>query len=259
MTYLGFLILFLGVPILILATLALQHPIWRRAWIAMAALSLVALLYTTPWDNHLVAIGVWGYDPQRVLGITLGWVPLEEYLFFVLQPILVCLWAMAGGLPPPLSEAAAEGKGRWGPLIALAALEIGALGVWISGPRDGAYLSRILAWGVPPLALQVAVGGDRLWAARRAIARRWIVPTLWLWLADGIAIQAGIWFIRPEFTVGLEVAGLPLEEMVFFAMTNLLVANGWTLILDPVVERRICPAIRWAWLSLLRLRTSSDF
>ena len=238
MTYLGFLALFLGVPILVLGALARRRPTERRAWTAMAALSLIALLYTTPWDNHLVAMGVWGYDPQRVLGITLGWVPLEEYLFFLLQPFLVGLWAMAEGPKPPPPETT-DGKGRWGLLIALAALEIGALGVWISGLQEGAYLSRILAWGLPPLALQVAVGGDRLWAAREVLARRWAGPTLWLWLADGIAIRAGIWFIRPEFTVGLGLAGLPLEEMVFFALTNLLVANGWTLALDPVVERRI--------------------
>jgi lycopene beta-cyclase len=238
MTYLGFLALFLGVPILVLGALARRRLTERRAWMAMAALSLIAILYTTPWDNHLVAMGVWGYDPQRVLGITLGWVPLEEYLFFVLQPILVCLWAMVEGPKPPPPETAG-GKGRWGLLLAMAALEIGTLGVWISGLQQGAYLSRIMAWGLPPLALQVAVGGDRLWAAREVLARRWAGPTLWLWLADGIAIQAGIWFIRPEFTVGLGLAGLPLEEMVFFALTNLLVASGWTLALDPVMERRI--------------------
>ncbi len=251
MTYLGFLALFLGGPILVLGAFTLRQPTERRAWMATAALSLIALLYTTLWDNHLVAMGIWGYDPQRVLGITLGWVPLEEYLFFVLQPILVCLWAMAEGpkLPPPETT---SGKGRWGLLIALAVLEISALGIWVSGSREGAYLSRILAWGLPPLALQVAVGGDRLWAARGVLARRWIGPTLWLWLADGIAIRSGIWFIRPEFTVGLGVAGLPFEEMVFFALTNLLVANGWTLALDPVVEQRIRRA------ELRPLRISSD-
>ena len=45
---------------------------------------LVALLYTTPWDNYLVYREVWGYPPGRVLA-TIGYVPVEEYLFFILQ------------------------------------------------------------------------------------------------------------------------------------------------------------------------------
>ncbi len=56
---------------------------------------LVALAYTTPWDNYLVATGVWYYDPARVWNIVLGYVPLEEYLFFVLQVTLtglITLW-----------------------------------------------------------------------------------------------------------------------------------------------------------------------
>jgi hypothetical protein len=40
--------------------------------------------------------------------------------------------------------------------------------------------------------------------------------------------------------------------MVFFALTNLLVASGWTLALDPVMERRIRQA------EFRPLRTPSD-
>lgn len=52
---------------------------------------MIALIYTTPWDNYLVASGVWFYDPARVWNIILGWVPLEEYIFFILQTILTGL------------------------------------------------------------------------------------------------------------------------------------------------------------------------
>jgi len=39
--------------------------------------------------------GLWGFDPTGIWGIFLGYLPLEEYLFFGLQTLLVGLWARA--------------------------------------------------------------------------------------------------------------------------------------------------------------------
>ena len=111
MTYFGFLLRFLIVPILVLGALVLYHQIsskrrrgpklatgwhWdnRFAWIAIGLHILIAVIYTTPWDNYLVATGVWWYDPELVTGVSLGWVPIEEYAFFVLQTTMVGLWLL---------------------------------------------------------------------------------------------------------------------------------------------------------------------
>lgn len=95
MTYPLFLLLFLVIPIALLA-FVLREKIRARWWrIATVLTVLIALLYTTPWDNYLVATGVWYYDPARVWNIILGYVPLEEYLFFVLQPVLAALITLA--------------------------------------------------------------------------------------------------------------------------------------------------------------------
>jgi len=48
-------------------------------------------VYTTPWDNYLIWRDVWHYGTDRVVG-TIGYVPVEEYLFFLLQPILTGFW-----------------------------------------------------------------------------------------------------------------------------------------------------------------------
>jgi lycopene cyclase domain-containing protein len=78
-----------------------------RPWIVVAGLSLLALLYTTPWDNYLVASGVWSYDPRLVTGLVFGWVPVEEYAFFVLQTLLTGLWTALllrlAGPPAPIA------------------------------------------------------------------------------------------------------------------------------------------------------------
>jgi lycopene cyclase domain-containing protein len=91
MNYPLFLLVFLVIPIALLALL-LREKIRAQWWLVTLALTiLLALLYASPWDNYLVATGVWSYDPARVWNIILGHVPLEEYLFFVLQPILGAL------------------------------------------------------------------------------------------------------------------------------------------------------------------------
>jgi lycopene cyclase domain-containing protein len=95
MTYPLFLGLFLVLPIALLLLLLrdkIRAQWWRRA---VGLTILIALIYTTPWDNYLVATRVWYYDPARVWGIVLGYVPLEEYLFFILQPVLGALVTLA--------------------------------------------------------------------------------------------------------------------------------------------------------------------
>ena len=102
MTYFGFLFKFLVVPILIF--IAISY--WdnrkqvagfrdgRAVWIEIGIHILLAVIYTTPWDNYLVATGVWYYDPRLVLNRTIGYVPVEEYAFFILQAFLTGLFGM---------------------------------------------------------------------------------------------------------------------------------------------------------------------
>ena len=102
MTYFDFLGLFLLIPIGLLLAVAFwdrargrEIPLAMRAWPPAAAILLhavIALLYTTIWDNYLVATRVWWYDPALVTGLTIAYVPIEEYTFFILQPILAGLW-----------------------------------------------------------------------------------------------------------------------------------------------------------------------
>jgi len=89
-TYLQFLVVFLALPIIGLLV-ALRRQGASVPWLAIGAVCLMALAYTTPWDNALIANGVWTYPAQRVLGVVLGVVPIEEYGFFVLQTILAGL------------------------------------------------------------------------------------------------------------------------------------------------------------------------
>lgn len=237
MTYAGFLALFVIPPLIAAALLAWRQGRGRALSTAAAAGLLVhvglALAYTTPWDNYLVATRVWWYDPARVLGLTFGWVPLEEYLFFVLQTLLtgLVLITLLGRKPAPTAAGPARLR-LWGP-AALAAGWLAAVAALGAGWRPAAYLGLELAWALPPIALQLAVGADIIWRRREAI---WtlVCVSVYLCAADLVAIGLGVWTIDPAQSLGIKLFGiLPLEEMVFFFVTNLLVVQGLTLALDP--------------------------
>lgn len=234
MSYLAFLAIFIVPPLLVLAwtqrrRLSSIHP--RARWF-LAAMSLIALVYTTPWDNYLVWRGVWMYGDDRVMG-TIGYVPVEEYLFFVLQPLLTGLW-LCSRLPVPPRPAG--NASRWTGALVYAA--VAAYGVWLLGRTEGTYLGLILAWAAPVLALQWAYAGREIWARRKAFAIGIAVPTLYLWMADAVAISRGIWRISERHTLGPSLGVLPLEEAVFFLVTNLLVAQGMILFLHPPARAR---------------------
>jgi lycopene cyclase domain-containing protein len=246
MTYFGFLLSFLVIPILILLWLTwrdygrgmnwLLMPNNRIAWITLGSLILIALVYTTPWDNYLVATGVWDYDPALVTGITLGWVPLEEYLFFILQPILTGLWTLylIRRLSGEHSASTIWPSLRWILPAMLGGLWLAAALVLIAGWQPGVYLALQLIWALPPLMLQLGFGADILWRRRIVVLSAILSTTLYLSAADWLAIRAGIWTIDPGQSLNLFLGNyLPVEEFIFFLLTNTLVVFGLLLGLAP--------------------------
>ena len=91
MTYARFLLFFLVPPIVFLAVLLRGH--WRRRHTgACATVCLLAFLYTSPWDNHAAAIKLWTFDPHFAPpSHFLLHLPWEEYVFYGLQGVLICL------------------------------------------------------------------------------------------------------------------------------------------------------------------------
>lgn len=247
-TYLGFLGLFVLPPVLALtAAVALRRarpP--GRVWAALGVYAALALLVTAPWDSYLIAHGVWSHGD--VVGRFLR-VPAEEYAFMVGQCAITGLWTILL-LPGSADRVATErpataATGWWVPgsrSRAAAALGwlVASAASWVLHPlwTRGFYLTAIVGWFGPLLAVQAAAGADRLAAARAVRLLAVAVPTGYLWVVDRIAIAGGAWSINPALTVPVRPFGLPLEEAVFFLVTNLVLVNGLLLVADRVMWDR---------------------
>lgn len=272
MTYFEFLAWFLGIPLLILLALTLWDarqgralPPRLRSWpprFVILAHIVVAVLYTTPWDNYLVATGVWWYDPTLVTGIVLGWVPLEEYTFFVLQTLMMGLLilVLAKRLPPPdqpVTQPLGHPAKRLTATAIVALLWLTAVLILVMGWRPGTYLGLILSWALFPVMIQFAIGADILWRYRALVFWSLVPASLYLGWSDSTAIDAGTWVIDPAQSTGILIGGLPLEEGLFFLMTNTLIVFGMVLVLAQETQER-APAALVELLRRLTRRTNRE-
>lgn len=234
MTYLNFLLLFVVLPTCLLIVLFQRHL--TRHWLnCVGAMCIIAVVWTTPWDNYLVANNVWWYDKDLVLNIIIGYVPIEEYAFFVLQTLMTSLLfaGVLGVITPPNQPFRAR-------YIDLAIFLIMSLILLVmimlaSGESKFNYLILEIGWlALPPLAIQWLFGLDIILYRWKVILISVLIPTLWLTAMDSVAIGAGTWSISKEQTLGIQLGGIvPIEEAIFFLITNLLIVQGISLLYLP--------------------------
>lgn len=243
MTYLQFHFLFIFPPILVLLALAprIRSKLGDRGLWPVLIVPLIAFAYTTPWDNYLVWKEVWWYSADRVIG-TVGYVPVEEYMFFLLQPVLTGLFTLhllarrtSGTTPvgrfPVLPAPENPMRVRW--VGALPWFVLTAIGTGLLFTTSGLYMGLIVAWASPVVGLLWLFMGHYLVRHWRVLVLGIAIPTLYLWVADTIALAQEIWVISSVYTVGFNPFGLPIEEAVFFLITNVLSAMGVLLFSIP--------------------------
>lgn len=108
------------------------------------------------------------------------------------------------------------------------------------------YLFLILVWALPIVVMQWMLGLDLM-------IRRWkvwvpgiLIPTVYLTFADSFALSSKTWTIDPKQSLGIFLPfGVPIEEGIFFLMTNTLVVQGMILMTMPGVQARILRILRF--------------
>lgn len=253
MTYFAFLIYFVIIPILALGLVILRknHLFLasgfnlNKVWLGIGVHILLALIYTTPWDNYLVATSVWRYNRALVTGIVIGYVPIEEYIFFILETILSGLWwwFLATRLGKP-NNILLKDVPNYKLIRSAAAILIVCwlffFNRFFFAGDEWNYLSIIFLWALPAILPQLLFGADILWHHRKLLFWSVVTPGLYLSLIDIVALRATTWQISSAQTLGATFFGiLPVEEVAFFFITNLLIVFGLTLMLSESGQLRL--------------------
>jgi lycopene cyclase domain-containing protein len=241
-TYSRFHLIF-NVPLLIvLFFLSWQEP-WTHDEVRAMFLVLIAVVvFTTPWDNNAAKRGIWGFPRDRYHSL-LGHLPVEEYAFFILQSLNVML-----GI-----RALFHFNHRWHLLIEIiptgwtyaclaaslfAWIVIGQqLLVWRLRRTSSVNYMLHLVWFLPVIYLQWVLAEPLLGAHLGLLALATVLFGVYYTIADLIAVHQGIWFFDEKQITGFKFGRvLPWEEVAFFFLTSLLVAQSY-LLLMPYYQR----------------------
>ena len=237
MTYLRFHLIFNLPLLIILGAISGPEP-WAGGELAAAGWVLLAVMvFTAPWDNFAAKWGIWGF-PRKKYTVRLGYLPVEEYAFFVLQSINVMLAVRALFYREPTWQTGVE--------LVLGSRTPIWLGVsvvpWLIGAAQlrrlrrrvgpGVNYALHLVWFLPVIYGQWIVASPLFLAHAGLLALVTGSFGLYYTLADLAAVRAGTWFFDESQITGVKLAGiLPWEEIAFFFLTSLLVAQSYLLLL----------------------------
>ncbi len=207
----------------------------------MLGVLAAVLVFTCPWDNDAARRGIWGFPDGRYWR-KIAHLPFEEYLFFVWQSVNVMLftaWVLRA-FPQWRSGAATP----VGPLTGAAVLAVGAAwflaGRWLKARGLSSrwnYARHLLYWFLPVLAIQWAVAPFLFAELLPVLAAAALFWGTYYVVADVVAVRAGVWTFDPAQITGHRLLGiLPWEEIAFFYLTSLLVAQSYLLLLPATLR-----------------------
>jgi lycopene cyclase domain-containing protein len=82
-TYLA--VLFLVLIVTLITNRLLSIKVYPKVLFSVV-LSLTFVIVGTIWDSYSVSQGHWFFNEESLIGIKLGILPIEEYLFFIVVP-----------------------------------------------------------------------------------------------------------------------------------------------------------------------------
>lgn len=241
MTYLHYHLLFNLPLLLVLGLLNAMAPVSNAEWMAMAVVLVIVMIFTTPWDNFAAMWGIWQFPEGRYL-FRIGYLPIEEYLFFLLQSFNVMLGVRAALLFWPDLQ-----TGQQTPLVPVQGIQCGViLAIWIAAgvfffrhlpPKRLYYAVHLLFWFLPVLVLQWVIAPNLMWANIGLLGGLTLAFGAYYTASDVVAVFGGTWTFDEEMITGHKIGGiLPWEEMAFFFLTSLLVAQSYLLLLPAALR-----------------------
>ncbi|KAK6526735.1 hypothetical protein TWF281_009937 [Arthrobotrys megalospora] len=244
------------IPVAILLTILLSPFKTSVDNYKITYLLIIAVTSTVPWDSYLLRNEVWTYPEHAVIGTTFWKIPVEELFFFVVQTYITSLICIIVGKsiipaaylptlpitpPSPSIEEAKPRKRkhliqndykrllRIGLFGAIFTASLVVIGVRLAhnGGR-GTYMGLILVWACPVILLLWCLSHQYILSIpAKNVLVPIILPTVYLWFVDTLALKNGTWVINPEKSSGVKLwEYLDIEEALFFLVTNILITFG---------------------------------
>ncbi|KAG0941252.1 hypothetical protein G6F57_005127 [Rhizopus arrhizus] len=186
----------------------------------------IAFVTASVWDNYIVYHKAWSYCPTCVV-IVIGFVPLEEYMFFIIMTVmtvsfanLMMRWHLASIFIKPNTPWIQSFFIRFVPILGLLTIAYKAWRLTVPG-KPLFYGSCILWYACPVLALLWYGSGEYILRRSFSVLISIAIPTLYLCWVDILAIREGVWHISVRTSTSyFVVPHLPLEEFLFFTLIN---------------------------------------
>ena len=99
------------------------------------------------------------------------------------------------------------------------------------------YFLHLVGWSGPLIVLQWVIGKRVFWRNLRAVLLPPLLATVFFTLTDTIAVHDRLWFFDQRQILGWRVGVLPVEEVLFFLLTSLLVTQSLILLLPRAYRR----------------------
>ena len=97
MTYLILNAVFLAVAVTVSVVALLRRSISGRFAGAVAVALTLTLLLTVVFDNLMVGVGLFSYDPDHISGVFIGFAPIEDFAYPLAAALLLpALWVLVG-------------------------------------------------------------------------------------------------------------------------------------------------------------------
>lgn len=217
-------------PVVAALTLITWPFVNRLELFKITSICTMAFIYTTPWDNYIIFHKAWMYKPEHILAVV-GYVPVEEYMFFVVQTVMTSLWTLVCTRWSPACFNFNYNKLsyrliRWIPITILALAAYHGYKLSVPGTNTF-YLGCILWWSCPVIMFLWFGAGNYFLKKSSSTIVAVIIPTLYLCWIDQIALKGGVWHINEKTSLNVFIAeDLPFEECLFFLITNVIIVLG---------------------------------
>lgn len=94
-TYQRFLLCTTVIPMVVLGIMA-RRLITKAHVISLVAVLVVVYAFTPFWDHEAIKRGFYAYDPERIWGLHVGFIPLEQFILYGTHTITLAfgLWLL---------------------------------------------------------------------------------------------------------------------------------------------------------------------